>query len=555
MKKIVSLTSVFIKEFYQSLPIFDKTKNKFDKKSIFFWMFAIILIAIAYVSYEIISFLVDNGQPEIFLNIYFPIILIILSFQSILVCGNVFFFSKDIKNVLHFPIKPKELLISKFLTLLSMLYIAEGLFAVIPFTLYGLMAHVNLLYFIWEILVLICFPILIELLVIISMLIIMRFGKFVKNKDILQFIITIFLLLIVFSLEFNTLQGLFNINSTISSTEQFDNFYDRAEEVNKYFLIVNPSINVLSNPNSIQAIISFFEILLYNIIAFILFIILGKVTYLKDVLYNSTNYTKIKHKKVNIEKDIKTHNIAKSYIIKEFKILFKEPAFFLQCVFPVIIIIITCLMLILVFSPIITEIMRDETIINTLNEITFNAEILCYILIVMQVLFSLSNISLTAISREGRNALLVKYLPVCFYKQFLYKNIPQILLNTIILLSVLAILYYYLPILNLVYVFGILLISFIINCLNSYLMVIADLRRPNLHWESEYAVVKKNNNKIFQYVLMIVNILVLMYIAKVLEEVNILLVLGIEFLIYLMIFIVVDRCVKKWQYKLFNKIN
>ena len=127
MKKIVSLTSVFIKEFYQSLPIFDKTKNKFDKKSIFFWMFAIILIAIAYVSYEIISFLVDNGQPEIFLNIYFPIILIILSFQSILVCGNVFFFSKDIKNVLHFPIKPKELLISKFLTLLSMLYIAEGL--------------------------------------------------------------------------------------------------------------------------------------------------------------------------------------------------------------------------------------------------------------------------------------------------------------------------------------------------------------------------------------------------------------------------------------------
>ena len=56
---------------------------------------------------------------------------------------------------------------------------------------------------------------------------------------------------------------------------------------------MNPSINVLSNPNSIQAIISFFEILLYNVIAFILFIILGKVTYLKDVLYNSTNYTKI----------------------------------------------------------------------------------------------------------------------------------------------------------------------------------------------------------------------------------------------------------------------
>ena len=93
MKKIFSLTNVFIKEFYQSLPIFDKTKNKFDKKSIFFWMIVIILIGITYVSHKIIIFLVDNGQPKVFLNVYFPILVIILAFQAILICANIFFFS------------------------------------------------------------------------------------------------------------------------------------------------------------------------------------------------------------------------------------------------------------------------------------------------------------------------------------------------------------------------------------------------------------------------------------------------------------------------------
>lgn len=557
MKKIFSLTNVFIKEFYQSLPIFDKTKNKFDKKSIFFWMIAIILIGITYVSHKIIIFLVDNGQPKVFLNVYFPILVIILAFQAILICANIFFFSKDIKEVLHIPIKPVELLIAKFLTLLSMLYIAEGIFAVIPFTLYGLMTQAHFVFFLWEIIILIVFPILIELVVCVVMLIVMRFGKFVKNKDALQFIITVVLLVLVFNLEFKVIEGLFGLSSEGETQEQFETFYDKAREINKYFLIVNPSVDILSNPFSLQSIISFIELVAYNFVGFIFFILIGKVTYLKDVLYNITSYTKNKHKKVKLEKNSgnKNRSIAKSYVIKEFKILLKEPVFFLQCVFPVIIVMITCIILALVFSPIITEVMNDESVKNAINELSFNAEILCYILIVLQVLFSLSNISLTAVSREGKNAVMIKYLPVCLYKQFIYKNVPQILLNIFVSMIALCMLWYYLPILNVIYVLGIFLIALMINFINSYLMLIVDLRRPNLYWDSEYSVVKKNNNKAFQYILMIANVLFLMYIAKLLENLSIEVVLVVEFFIYFILFIVIDRCVKKWQRKLFNKVN
>lgn len=136
MKKIISLTKVFTKEFYQNLAIFDKEKKKLNKKSIFFWLLAIIFLGVSYVSYEIIVFLKQTGQPEIFLNIYFFIVVIVLFFQTILVCANIFFFSKDMEKVLPMPIKPVELLLAKFNTLLSMLYVTEGIVALLPFTLY-----------------------------------------------------------------------------------------------------------------------------------------------------------------------------------------------------------------------------------------------------------------------------------------------------------------------------------------------------------------------------------------------------------------------------------
>lgn len=85
-------------------------------------------------------------------------------------------------------------------------------------------------------------------------------------------------------------------------------------------------------------------------------------------------------------------------------------------------------------------------------------------------------------------------------------------------------------------------------------MLIVDLRRPNIDWSTEEAVVKKSDNKLFQYALMIVNILILLYIGTIFKEIDILIAMIAELAIYTIIFVILDRCVKKWQVKLFNKI-
>lgn len=556
MNKIISLTNVFIKEYYQNLPIFDTSKKKINKKSIFFWLIIIIFFGVSYVSYQIIKFLVDVGQKEVFINLYLPILAMFLAFEAILSCANIFFFSKETENVLHMPIKPVELLISKFNTLLCMLYFSEGILAVIPITLYGMMSSSSFVYYLWAILTILIFPIFIGAIISFFTFILMRFSKLIRNKDVFQVIITVVLMAVIVGLELIMTNQIFNIQSNEQALGQMISIQDRMSNVNKYFLIIEPSIKLLTNPTSSTTILALIKIVIICGFATLLFLALGSATYLKDILknMNSLGKKKKKYRSLNIDKKAKRSGIAKSYIFKEIKILVRNPNFFMQCIFPVIMLVLSCIILVFRIYPVIIQAMQDEQTKQAIESLTFNTEVVCDILIVLQVMFSISNISLTAISREGKDALFIKYIPIELYKQFIYKNIPQFILNMLVTIVILGLIWYVIPSIKIMYILFLFAIGVVINLINCYLMLIVDLRRPNLDWETEEAVVKKSDNRLFQYALMIVNILLLLYIATIFKEINILIALVLELLIYIVIFIIIDRCVKKWQNKIFSKI-
>ena len=117
-------------------------------------------------------------------------------------------------------------------------------------------------------------------------------------------------------------------------------------------------------------------------------------------------------------------------------------------------------------------IQSDDTIQNALRELTFNSEMVCVILGALQVLFSMSGLSLTAISREGKNAVFLKYVPIDFYKQFLYKNVLQVILNTIISIIALGSIYFLVSKITLIQILLIFATSIFISLINSFLMLI-----------------------------------------------------------------------------------
>ena len=162
-------------------------------------------------------------------------------------------------------------------------------------------------------------------------------------------------------------------------------------------------------------------------------------------------------------------------------------------------------------------------------------------------------VSITAISRDGKSAVFIKYIPVSLYKQYIYKSIPNIIMNIITtIITLIAVkLIINLPIITLILLF---IISTIINLVQSILMIIIDLKRPKLEWDSEYAVVKQNLNLVFPVILSMINIMIIAILGFLLNTINVYIGLVIVGIIFGIITYIINRYLYKNQYNLANKI-
>lgn len=76
-------------------------------------------------------------------------------------------------------------------------------------------------------------------------------------------------------------------------------------------------------------------------------------------------------------------------------------------------------------------------------------------------------------------------------------------------------------------------------------MLIVDIKRPILNWKAEVEVFKQNGNKIFQYVWTIAVVVILMYIRKTCETVNLYIGFLAVFIVFALILFIVDKYVRK----------
>ncbi len=557
LKNILNLSKIFIKENNNNLNIIDKENNRFNTKSLMFWVFVVLFFGISYISYEIIYYLIRVGKPEIFLNGYFLFLGILLAFQAIMLTTNIFYFSKDIENILPLPFKPIEILISKFNTLLFMLYGTELIFGLVPFIIYGLYADMRILFFINLILILIIFPIFIALIISTIMMIIMKTIKLFKNKDLMQLIISCILMILIMIFVNSAIKYVFNNQEQIENNSQLiiNNINNKITEINNYLLIINPSINILQQKNIIIIIFNFLKLIFINLIGFFIFIFFGNKLYLKQLLKANFYFKNKKNKKIKLNKKIKKNKICISYIKKEFKILLKNPLFFMQSIYPVILTTVLICILMIVLIPKITDILQAEEYKEMMSELKFDIEAVCIILGLTQIVGLLNYSSVTAFSREGKNAFIMKYLPISLHKQFIYKNVPQIFVNTICTIIILIVIAYEIPAINLNYIFIIFSLAFLLILINSFILSLIDLLMPKIKWDSEYEILKNNKNKLLQYVLIILNILFLIYIKNIFEDYNLNKSLIIFAIILIFIFIIINLIINKLKNKLFNKIN
>lgn len=546
MNKIVSLTKVLIKNSFQKYNENNKNKNIVGKVILYILLGAYLMGIFAFLSYGLISTLKQANQESMFIGIFLLGLALLTIIQSIISATNVFYFSKDIEYILPLPLKPKEILISKLNVILITEYIMEIIFAVTPITIYGIITLQGPMFYIISLLVLIVFPIIPILIATFIIMIIMSFSKRFKNKDRFRLIAPLIGIILAVIMSFS-LSGTTNYSEEdlLNSLKQANSM---VEMVSDNLPIIKPAINAIVNSSFVE----FLKLLGITLILYIVFILIGNKIYFRGVIGNLSSGTK-KGKEVKLKK-IKTNSIGKSYIIKEFKVLLKNPIFFIQCVLPSV-------LMPIIFLGIFIVTLNTNNSQEALNEFKSVLGIyietpigLAIIISVTEFLTSMLYIAPTVISRDGQNAIFMKYIPISYYKQLIYKGIPNIFFGTITSIIVIAFIYI-LAKPSLLFLLTVFIINLILLILQTLLMELVDLRKPKLEWTTEYAVVKQNLNLLWPVVLNLLEIGIIFIISILLNFTNYLLTAIILIVIHIIITYFINKYMYKNQNELFNKIG
>ena len=513
----------------------------------FMIVFVFLAIVMIFTSIYVTIQLDKIDQTYAFINILLLMNFFILFTKSIFESINVLFFAKDLKTLLRMPLKPISILHSKIQNMIISEYPMEIIMLAIPMIVYGIFMRVDVLFYLYMIGVLLVLPIIPIMIISLIISIIMRFTNIIKNKSKSMYITILLTVFIVGIITY-----LFNINSRMS-VSKFENIIlaanGLAESISNYFILIKPIMNTLLNYNNINGFINFILYTVESVVLYLLFIAIMSKIYLKGAKGTTINsvHDKNKNRKLSI-KDFGVKNKYKSYVIKEFKTLVRTPIFCLQCIILPIIYPISVFLIMASFINFANKIGIDalkefyDRIMTTWGIAAF--------LSIGQVFYMMNFSSIIAISRESKNSILIKYIPIEFVKQFNLKLKIGILDN--IIAGILVSIAYYIVIKNLIYTIFVFFILLFLNFIGEKFKILIDLRNPQVTWDSEYTMMKQNTNVMYElfYTLIIIGILIgLSFLISSFE-----LFLSLILIFSIIINVVINEYVNNNQEKLMRKI-
>lgn len=548
MKETLFLTKILLKNSLNKNANKDKlTFKAIAAKLLMFVAIAYIGGVVAFLSKELIEVLKAANQPEVFISLCLLSTIIIAFIQSILSSLNVLYFSKDIEFLLPLPINSLKIVLAKFNVMLVSEYIVELLTFAIPFLVYGITFQVSIIFYIMSILVFLFVPIIPILLGTILTVILMRFTSFVKNKDIVQYI-TVFLTFAIiiaiqiYSINTTELTDFMIANKLIQINGLTDIFAD-------YFIILKHGINAITEIENRLALSNILYLIGESITAYLFVSILLSTTYINS----ATNIVSGNSKKTKTDfRKIKRNSTRKAYIDKEFKILFRNPVFFLNTVLPVLIIpiVLTIPFVSEFFSK--GESSSSQAIISAVGENIENTVGFAICICIINFLYMFNYISVTSISREGESVVFMKYIPLELYKQCRYKAIPAFILNFIPLFFIVIGMNLLFSKISISFTLEVFVIGLLCNLFISYAEVLIDILKPKIHWTSEYAVVKQNMNMLWSTIFVLIVSIIILGICSFFENVHVVTLLISAILILTTIFY--DNFVKLYSTNIFKKI-
>jgi ABC-2 type transport system permease protein len=395
--------------------------------------------------------------------------------------------------------------------------------------------------------VLIVLPVIPILITSLIIAIVMRFTNFIKNKNKVMYIaiiLTIFLVGIVTSMFTST-----DTLSKTAITEIILKTNGVAEKIADYFILIKPIMNTLLNYNNINGLKNLIIYVIENIVCYILVINIIAKIYLKGAIGVTINSSKkeITDTKLKLS-DFKNNNKNITYLKKEYKILSRTPIFFIQCILIPIIYPISIFLIILALVAFANWVGLD--LLNILKNIAITSRGFAIFIGVGQVFFMMNFTSIISISKESKNAIITKYIPMDLMKQFNLKVLFGILTNVVSIILVTA--FYYICTKDILIAIALMFILLEINIFGEKIKLLIDFNKPQLSWDSEYTMMKQNTNVMYELFYTLVLAIIIFGISEIFNNITIFMIA--IFIIFLICNIILSNYIKKNNYKIFGKI-
>ena len=545
------LTKVIFKNAYRKDNVNKNITAKLLSAFVFVIIFGTISSLMAFASYSLTNQLIEVDQAPAFINIILLIMIVFLFSRSVFESLNNLYFSKDLKIFLRMPIKPLQLVRSKIKNMIVSEYLMELMLLASPIIVYGIIMNVNYVFYIYSAIILLLLPIIPIVLTSLITATIMRFTNIIKNKTQVQYITVfiIFVILAIITSLFSTGEGF----STEIFTERMLQVNGLIELISDYFVILKPIMNSLLYYQEVSGLINIIIFAAESIICYYIMTWLISKVYLKGAIGATINGS-IKDRVTDVklkQEDFKLTNSKIAYLAKELKQIIRTPIFCMQCiifpvVFPTVFVGLPALALI-AFARSIGLNFLPEAQQNILKPI---GVVIC--VCIAQVLYIMNFTSITAISREGKSAKLMKTIPISLYNQFKYKLYPGLIANGTIAIIITVCYATFMPEFNFIFVLTLFVILIELCLVEEKIMVLIDLKAPKITWTSEYTMMKENVNVMYEFFYAVVVIILLALTTFVFKNTTILLV----FLLVLLfvINVAINKYVRKNQAKLYRKV-
>lgn len=476
------------------------SKFGYGAKLLFFALiFMPMIFSIGYMVYRTMELLAPVRLDGVLVSAIQVGGMVLILLTAIMAVPSVYYFSGDIDRYLSIPLRPREILAAKFLTVVIEQYYLLVLM-VVPMAVSFLLVRFSITSLLGWLISIVFLPVFPVLLVSVLILLLMNLAPVLRDKDRMAMVTGIFSLIFAFGLAL-----VFQMRGDQSGA-QLANIIMRGEGLFTGMAQVFPPLRgaqlMICGTQAGDFLLGLGIIIASNAVLVLLYLFLSEKLYFKGAL--GMGESRSRGKTLNArqrEKAISnTSSLTKALFLREHREIMRTPVYFLNGVLSALLIPVIMIVAIIVSLRFNAEVELSEMtrVFGFLTELLADSQTQIMAGLIAgggMALFSggMNSLSATAISRDARCLETLKSLPVSARRIFFVKLLPGWIYGmvTLALFPIALLVVFPIPPLTIaVYLLSGAIMTYAINLFD----LIIDIKRPKLNWQDETKAMKGNMN-------------------------------------------------------------